>query len=323
MKLKLPIVSTFLMFLLLNGQPGLSAGGLQSFLELSLSEIFYSGESTGETSSVIDANEPKHLLLIAGGPSHSTGTHEHRAGVILMERCLEGVSGLEVSTHFGGWPSEDNAFDGADAVHLFMDGGGNHPVVQENRLELIQGLIDEGMGFGAMHYAVEVPEDNGGEQYLDWIGGYYETHFSANPIWEAEYDYLPNHPIMKGVEPFTLRDEWYFSIRFRPDMAGVTPLLIAKPSDDTRDGPYVHPQGPYDHIVDRKGESEVMSWVLERKDGGRGFGFTGGHFHENWGNDSFRTYVLNALVWLTGSDVPADGVRCELTETDLEENLDR
>lgn len=279
-------------------------------------------KSTHNDIKSVEADQPKHLILIAGGPSHSTGTHEHRAGVLIMERCLQNIPGVEVSAHFGGWPADDGAFEGADAVHLFMDGGGRHPVVQGDRLQLVQQYIDQGMSFGAMHYAVEVPEDNGGDQFKDWIGGHYETHFSANPIWEAEFNYLSNHPVMQGVEPFTVRDEWYFSIRFRPHMVGVTPLLVAKPSDETRDGPYVHPQGPYDHIVERKGESEVMSWVVERQDGGRGFGFTGGHFHDNWGNDGFRTYVLNALVWLTGAEVPAEGVQCRITEADLQENLD-
>lgn len=270
----------------------------------------------------ITNNESKHLLLVAGSASHSTGTHEHRAGVLLFERCLASVSGLEVSTHFEGWPDDDGAFDNADAVVLYMDGGGNHPVVQGNRLQLMQQHIDRGIGFGAIHYAVEVPKENGGEQYLDWIGGYYETNYSANPIWEANYENIPNHPIMRGVQSFNIEDEWYFSIRFRPGMTGVTPLLVANPSDETRDGPYVHPRGPYEHIMDRKGESEVMSWVVERKDGGRGLGFTGGHFHKNWGDDGFRTYALNAMVWLTGLDVPQNGVNCRVTDEDLEENLD-
>lgn len=260
--------------------------------------------------------------MVAGGPSHDTGMHEHRAGVLLFERCLTNVENLEVDAHFGGWPSDDGAFDQADAVVMYMDGGGRHSAVQGDRLELMQSYIDKGMGFGALHYGVEVPADNGGEQFSEWIGGHYETNYSANPIWEANYDNLPNHPTFRGVEPFSASDEWYFSIRFRKDMTGIAPLLIATPSDETRDGPYVHPQGPYDHIVDAKGESEVMSWAVDRKDGGRGFGFTGGHYHKNWGNDDYRKYVLNSMVWLTGLDVPANGVTCEVSEADLEENLD-
>ena len=51
-----------------------------------------------------------------------------------------------------------------------------------------------------------------------------------------------------------------------------------------------------------------MAWAYERPGGGRGFGFTGGHFHWNWGCDSFRTVVLNGIVWTAGLEVPAGGV---------------
>lgn len=265
---------------------------------------------------------PKHLMLIAGSASHNTGTHEHRAGVLLFERCLAEVEGLQVTTHFEGWPEDESLFETADAVLLYMDGGGNHPVVQEDRLALIQAQIDRGLGYGAVHYAVEVPAENGGSEYKEWIGGYYETAYSVNPIWDATFDNLPNHPTMRGVDSFTARDEWYFNMRFRTDMVGVTPLLVSTPTDETRDGPYVWPQGPYEHIQEAKGESEIMSWVVDRKDGGRGFGFTGGHFHDNWGIDGFRTVVLNSLVWITGLDVPMDGVQCIVTEEDLQKNLD-
>jgi len=269
-----------------------------------------------------NSEDSRHLVLVAGSASHRVGEHEHRAGVLLMERCLAGVPGLEVSSHFDGWPSDNRAFDNADAIHLFMDGGQRHPVIQEDRLQLMQRLIDRGVSFGAMHYAVEVPKDQGGEQFMDWIGGYYETYYSVNPFWEPNFNNLPNHPILRGVKPFSVWDEWYFSIRFREDKVGVTPLLVDAPSDETRGGPYVYPHGPYDHIEEQNGKSEIVSWVVERKDGGRGFGFTGGHFHENWGNEDFRKFVLNALVWLAGLDVPAAGVQCAVTQAELEENLD-
>ena len=46
------------------------------------------------------------------------------------------------------------------------------------------------------------------------------------------------------------------------------------------------------------------SWVTEHSDGGRGFGFTGGHFHKNWANENFRKLVLNAIVWTAKINVP-------------------
>ena len=53
-------------------------------------------------------------------------------------------------------------------------------------------------------------------------------------------------------------------------------------------------------------------WAVERPDGGRGFGFTGGHFHDNWANDDVRKVVLNALVWVTKLDVPAGGATLDI-----------
>jgi putative membrane-bound dehydrogenase-like protein len=61
---------------------------------------------------------------------------------------------------------------------------------------------------------------------------------------------------------------------------------------------------------------------VEREDGGRGFGFTGGHFHMNWGDDNFRKVVLNALLWISKVEVPAGGVASSVTEEELMENLD-
>ena len=54
----------------------------------------------------------------------------------------------------------------------------------------------------------------------------------------------------------------------------------------------------------------------------RAFGFTGGHFHDNWGNDEFRKVVLNALVWISHAEVPKDGVESKVTKEDLDANLD-
>ncbi len=125
-----------------------------------------------------------------------------------------------------------------------MDGGGGHPMIQKDHLDTIQKLMDKGVGLVCLHYAVEVPKGKPGDKFLDWIGGYYEGGFSTNPHWVADVQKLPDHPITRGVKPFAVRDEWYFNIRFRPEMKDVTPIVVAKP-DDRPARALASPRGPY------------------------------------------------------------------------------
>ncbi len=270
-----------------------------------------------------ESTKKKKLLLIAGRPSHGPGDHEFNAGCMLLQKCLEqSVPELVVELHKGGWPESDEAFAGADAVFFYMDGGAGHPAIKPERLNTLQKLMDRGVGMGCAHYAVEVPAGDPGEAWKKWIGGHYEHMFSCNPFWSPEFTDFPDHDITRGVKPFSIRDEWYMNMRFRPEMKGVVSILEARPSDDVRDGPYVYPRGPYKHIIDNSGRPETMMWAVEREDGGRGFGFTGGHVHTNWGEPNFRKVVLNALLWISGVDVPENGVESSLTDHQLTLNLD-
>lgn len=264
----------------------------------------------------------KKLVLIAGKPSHPPGMHEFRAGSLLLQRCLAGVPGLTTVVYSNGWPQDASAFAGADAVVIYADGGGGHPAIQGDHIQVIGDLIKRGVGFGCMHFACEVPKDKGGKEFQDWIGGYYEDRFSVNPIWVPEYEKFPHHPVTRGVKPFHAKDEWYFNLRFREDAKEITPILVARPSDQVRKGPYVWPAGPYPHIVAASGRDETMMWVLESAGGKRGFGFTGGHFHDNWGNENFRKVVLNAMLWVAKMDVPAEGVTSTVMADELKLNLD-
>jgi type 1 glutamine amidotransferase len=268
------------------------------------------------------------IVLLAGRASHGAGDHEFHAGLKLLNECLKSVPGVEPiyveKTAPGeGWPADETVFDGAKAIVFFMDGGGGHPMIQANRLETMQKLMDKGIGVVCMHYAVEVPKGKAGAKFLEWMGGYYESGFSTNPHWVADVTKLPDHPITRGVKPFAIRDEWYFNIRFRPDMKGITPIIVARPDDETRKGVSSSPRGPYQHIVDAKGREEVLAWTVERPDGGRGFGFTGGHAHKNWGDSNFRKLVLNAILWSAKVDVPSSGVDCEVSKESLSKNLDK
>ncbi len=258
-------------------------------------------------------DQEKKIVLVAGTPSHGPGDHEFNAGVLLLKQCLDQVKGIKCDAHLNGWPKDPQAFDGAAAVMLYMDGGSGHPLIRDANLAQMRDLIAKGVGLVCVHYAVEVPKDKGGPELKDWIGGYYETGYSINPHWVAEIKSLPDHPITHGVKPFAIRDEWYFNMRFRPEMEGVIPIVKATPPDGVRGTPAAkeHP-----------GREEVLAWAVERPDGGRGFGFTGGHFHINWGDQYFRKLILNALVWAAHGDVPADGIPSTVEKEELKKNLD-
>ena len=280
------------------------------------------------------AASDRKLVIVAGKPSHPPRMHEFNAGVQLLHKCLQSVDGLETKIVLNGWPEDEAVFENADAVVFYMDGGGRHELVQQNgrRLQLADEWTKRGVGIGCMHYGVEVIRDQAGLQFQKWIGGHYENSFSCNPIWEPEFTKFPDHPTTRGVKPFKAKDEWYFNMRFVSNIAGnkaeqvgdvkFVPVLVAAPSDDVRDGPYVYPKGPYDHIKANNGRAEAMLWTVERADGGRGFGFTGGHFHDNWSNDNYRKVVLNSLVWLAKATVPENGVASTVSKEELDANLD-
>ena len=269
------------------------------------------------------ADSDKKIVLVAGNPSHGPGDHEFNAGILLLSKCLKEMGGVDPVVVKGGWPKDESVFDGASSIVFFMDGGGGHPMIQKDRIDrVLKPLMDKGVGLVCMHYAVEVPKGKAGESFQDWIGGFYETGFSTNPHWVADVKNLPDHPITRGVKPFAVRDEWYFNMRFRPEMKGVTPILAAKPDDETRKGVSASPRGPYQHILEAKGRDEVLAWAVERPDGGRGFGFTGGHSHKNWGDPNFRKLVLNAILWTAKIDVPSTGAPSEVSAEELSKNLD-
>jgi hypothetical protein len=269
------------------------------------------------------ADGRKKLVLVAGRPSHGPGAHEFRAGCLLLEKCLAAACPqLVTEVYAGGWPTDPTAFDNADAVFFFADGGGGHPVLQSNRLAQIDALAKRGIGIACLHYAVEVPKEKGGPQFLDWMGGYFEPHWSVNPHWTlAQTELAAGHPITRGVNPFETKDEWYYHMRFKEPADGLTMILTAVPPDSTRE----RPDGPHSNnptVRANKGGREVLAWAYERPEGGRGFGCTGAHFHANWGNDDFRKLMLNALAWTAGLDVPSEGLVSVVSEDDLQANLD-
>jgi putative membrane-bound dehydrogenase-like protein len=270
----------------------------------------------------------KKVVFVAGSASHGWMSHEHKAGCLLLADKLNtsreehGVP-VVATVYTNGWPKDTTAFDNADTVVSYCDGGGGHYL--NDRLQEFDALMKQGVGLVCIHYAVETAKGEPGDHFLRWIGGYFEPHWSVNPHWTANFDELPEHPVTRGVKPFEINDEWYYHMRFVPDLENVTPILTDLPPRETLNRQDGHHSGnPYvrEAVLQRK-EPQHVAWAYERPGGGRGFGFTGGHFHRNWQHDEFRKIVLNAIVWTAGLNIPDEGVPSTTpTDAEMEANQD-
>lgn len=275
------------------------------------------------------ANSQKKVVFVAGKKSHGWGQHEHNAGCLLLAKRLQAASkeaGLPVLTtvYQSGWPTDPTALDNADTVVSYCDGGKNHYL--HHNSEAFDSIMRRGTGLVCIHYGVEVPKGPTGQRFLNWIGGYFEPHWSVNPHWTAKFETIPEHPVTRGVKPFEIKDEWYYHMRFAPEMTRVSPLLSALPPKDSLsrpDGPHSGNPHVRKAVLENK-QVQHLAWAFERGDGkGRGFGFTGGHFHHNWKHDDFRKLVLNAIVWTAHGEVPQGGVESATpTQEELDANQD-
>ncbi len=278
------------------------------------------------TASTGSAADKKLVVMIAGRPSHGPGQHEHNAGVLLFKKCLEQAAAdkVEARHHLSGEWATDEEMAKADAILIYSDGGGGHPALQGDRLQQLDKEMDRGCGFVTIHYAVEPTTEKGNKEFIEWMGGCFETNWSVNPHWDANFKELPRHPITSGVKPFTTNDEWYYHMRFRLGMKQVTPILTDLPGPDTLKRPDGAHSGNPDvrkAVLEAK-QPQHVAWAAEREGGGRGFGFTGGHFHRGWANNDQRKLVLNAILWAAKAEVPENGVETTVTDEDMQANLD-
>jgi hypothetical protein len=294
------------------------------------------------------AADKKNVLLIAASPSQGPVEHDHNAGVQLLAAGLKQAVPDLVNISFslnGEWPS-DEQIAAADTIVIYSDGGKKHPALPY--LDQLAKKMSAGCGFVCLHYAVEPAYERAGwlsvdgkpvspppagrfsvgkgaKEFKEWLGGYFEPYYSVNPHWTADFKSLPDHPISRGVKAFNSRDEWYFHMPFKDKMEGVTPILTSSVPPEmisAKDGDYVGNPDVRREVLEEK-KPQIVAWAVNRNDGGRGFGFCGGHYHSGWANENQRMLVLNAILWTAKAEVPAGGVVTKFSEEELTANQDK
>lgn len=258
------------------------------------------------------------IVLIAGAPDATTasGEHEHFAGSVLLMNMLRQSPGV-FPVLAREWPKNPDTLKDARAVVFYMNGGAKQPLLQH--ADEVQKLADAGVGIVHVHQVIDYPTEPS-KRAMAWLGGVYEPKTGARGHWVARYDQFPDHPVTRGVEPFSLMDGWILKLRFVPDLKGVTPLLRTHPPAKAAPAVAGKPAeaGPTTDSPD-----DIVCWTYDRPDGGRSFVFTGGHEQKNWGIPGLRRLVVNGILWTARVDVPKEGARVDLDPADIMTHLDR
>lgn len=256
------------------------------------------------------------IVLVAGTPSHPPGTHEYLATQAVLKNLLDQNPGVHVAIVRDSWPKNPRILEGARTIVWYTDGAKNHPLLDPAKAGAIQALLDKGAGFVALHYGLNASKELG-VRMLPWLGGIFDPDISGGTgaiKWTPVFKTLPTHPISRGVTPFAINDEWYFNMRFVPGMKGVTPLVTGVPPEDLRKN---------EDTKKYPGRAEILAWAYDRPGGGRSFGITTPHTHEDWADEGLRRLVVNAILWTAKVEVPKKGAKVALDLDDLKKNLDR
>jgi type 1 glutamine amidotransferase len=253
---------------------------------------------------VLLAAAPAQVVFVAGHPNPKLkpGEHEYRAGCLVLAD-LARQSGLTAAVHAGGWPSDPAAFDAAAAVVLFFEGGDKSVLAEGDHLAQLEKLSAGGTGLVFLHSAVDVPAAFG-ERVRRLAGGVWLKAGGKRAHWVATFDRFPDHPLFRGVTPFTIDDGWLWNNRREAD---AVPLLRTV--------------GPKDNNQ-TTADGSVVAWAYDPPGRGRAVAFTGGHLHDSLKLAGYRQFLANATVWAAGREVPPGGVPAALDPAELTKNLD-
>ena len=229
---------------------------------------------------------PKRLLLVSQGPDgHLPGTHEYVAGQKVIAELLAQVPGLEVTTSFADaqWVEGPELLAKCDGVVLFLSEGGKWMNADPRRKDSLIRLAERGGGISGLHWAVGTKEAENIDICLKLLGACHGGPDRKYKVFATDVHVAAkDHPATKGIKDFRIHDEFYYRLKRNKEETGFTTLLA----------------------VNVDGGTETVSWVWDRPDGGRSFGFTGGHYLDNWRRDEYQRLFAQGILWTMKIDPP-------------------
>jgi len=253
----------------------------------------------GSTISAADRPAAKQVLLLSQSPDgHPPGTHEYVAGMRILAKCLQSTPGIEVQQVRADdpWPEGPELIRKADGVVLFLSEGAKWIHEDPQRLEAFAELSSRGGGLVALHWGMGTKDAQYISGFLKLFGGCHGGPDRKYKVLDAAVEVAqPDHPISRGIEDFKIHEEFYYQLKFVDAETKLKPILQT--------------------TVD--GSRETVAWAWERGDGGRSFGYSGGHFHDNWGRTEYQRLMAQAVLWTLKLPVPDKGLEVQLSDQDL------
>jgi hypothetical protein len=240
------------------------------------------------------AESPKRVLLLGQRRDHPPGSHEYVPGLHVLAQALSDRAELELTVAAANepWTEGPQLLKDADAVVLYLGQGARWAENNADRQKALADLTARGGGIVALHWAIGAVDDRYVPGHIARIGA---VHGGTDRKYIFTREPYPvevlKHPITAGIDDFRLQDEFYYRLK-RSGQGTVTPLLL----------------------VPIEGKAEMVAWAYQRPDGGRSFGFSGMHFHDNWKLLACRRLVAQGLLWTLNLPIPAEGIPVDLPE---------
>ena len=161
------------------------------------------------------------------------------------------------------------------------------------RVAAVQRHADGGGGRVVVHWGMGCQQAKYIEKFVNLFGGCHGGPDRKYKIVNTTPSVVPNnHPVTKGVKPIPVKEEFYYTLKFVKSSTPVTPLIRAD--------------------IDGKKHTVAGGW--QRPDGGRSFGFSGCHYHENWKHNFYRRLVVQAVLWTAKTPSPKSGLTLKFSQ---------
>lgn len=232
------------------------------------------------------SGKPQRLLLLYQKPDgHPPTTHEYLQGLTRLQTLLRETPNLDVRLIPADepWTEGPEMLDGADGIVLFLSEGAKWLSNDKARLAAFERFAERRGGLVCLHWAMGTKSAEPIPAFVKLFGG---CHGGPDRKFKvADIELRPTkepHPITQGVTALTVREEFYYALKW-PN-GGVKPTLLMEA------------------VID--GEAYPVAWAYDRADGGRSFGFSGLHFHANWDRAEYQRLVKQGVLWTLSRDLP-------------------